>query len=412
MDKKRCMLILLLSLPVLFLSGCWGSREPDERSFVLATGLDKGEKNVVKVTFQEAIPKALGTGGEGETTNVISLEAASVFGALQLANAFTSREMTLIHNRAIIISEELAKEGLSKYLNPLLRSRDIRRNTFIMISRSEANKFLLENKPVLEKYTSEQIELILNSTKITGFSTNSMLGKINEDMKIPGRGTVIALVSINKEDKAKEPAQTRAEKALYEVGYLPGEIPRNGGNKIEFIGLAAFFGDKLVGLLNGSETRYYHLVRGELEKTIFTFPDPKEQEQYAIVIEIREGRNPEFKVDLSAEKPKIEVDLRLEGEIVSIESGINYEIGEDQNLLQMHIEDIINREIMKVVKKSQEEFKSDILGFDEHMRKNFWTWQDWEDYEWQKRYPEAEIIVKTSIDFRRPGLLARMEPIK
>lgn len=182
------MLVLLCCLPFLFIVGCWGSREPDELSYILAMGVDKGEHNVLQVTMQEAVPKSLG-GGEGETSAVVSVEASSISGALQLANTFTSREMTLIHNRAIIISEEIAKEGLKKYLAPLMRSRDIRRNTFVMVTRGKANKFLLENKPFLEKYTSEQMELILNSTtKSTGLSNNSMIGKINEDIKTPEIG--------------------------------------------------------------------------------------------------------------------------------------------------------------------------------------------------------------------------------
>lgn len=407
MDKRKFMFALLCCLPFLFITGCWGSREPDELNYILAMGLDKGEHNVLKVTMQEAIPQSLAGGGEGETSAVVSVEASSIYGALQLGNTFTSRELTLIHNRAIIISEELAKEGLKKYLAPLMRSRDIRRNTFVMITRGKADNLLRENKPFLEKYISEQMELILSSTKITGLSVNSMIGKINEDMKTPGRGTVMALADVTAGENKGEGAQNRREQTIEEVSYLPGEIPRKGGNKTEFIGLAAFSGDKLVGFLNGSESRYYHLVRGELNKAIFTYPDPEEPEKYAVVLDIREGRNPEYKADLSGEKARIEVDLHLEAEIVSIESGINYEMGEKQLELQKYLEDLISREVMKVIKKSQDEFASDILGFDETVRQDFWTWQDWENYDWSSRYPEAEITVKTNLDFRRPGLMGR-----
>ena len=411
MVKKSIVLILLTCLSMLFLSGCWGSKEPDEMGYILSMGMDKGEESILDVSFQVAIPKALGSGGEGEGTNVVSLEAASIFGAIQLGNAFTARELTLIHNRVIIISEELAKEGLKKYLNPLIRSREARRNTFILITSGTAKEFLNKNKPVLEKYPSRQFELLLASAQMAGFSINSTLGEITEDVKSPGREAVAALVGVNEGHKAEELARTNTEKALYEVSYLPGYVPQEGGNKIDVIGLAAFRGDKLVGYLNGSETRYYQMVTGRLKETIFTFPDPEKPDEYIIVIEIRKGRNPEFKVDLTGEKPRFEVKLILEGEIMSIQSGINYELSKDAEKLDTYLEKIIKQEVEKVIQKTQEDFRSDIFGFGEYTRQYFWTWQDWEDYHWLEKYPDAEIEVGVQLDIRRTGLMLRTEEI-
>ncbi|MDX9871299.1 MAG: Ger(x)C family spore germination protein [Clostridia bacterium] len=408
---KNLLLAIILSFSLIFFTGCWGSREPDELSFVLSMGLDKGREGIVQVSFQEAIPQDLGGEGDGEATTVIAIESASIFGALQLGNTFTTRELTLIHNRIIIISEELAKEGLEKYLNPLIRSREIRRNTFIAIARGSAYDFLKNNKPILEKYVSRQFELILKNIALDGFSVNSTLSEITQSIKSPGREAAIAILAVNKEEKDSTAQEERsnAEKALYEESYLAGEVPHQGGNKIDIIGLAAFRGDKLAGFLNGSETRYYHMVTGKLNSSIFTFADPEKPEEYMIVMKIKKGRNPAIKVDLSGEKPVIQTDLVLEGEIMSIQSGVNYELAEDAAELQTYLEETITREVTKVLKKTQEELQSDIVGFGDYTRQYFWTWQDWVDYNWPEKYPEAEIQVRTQLAVRRTGLMTRTE---
>lgn len=409
MARNR-LLAVLLSLSTLLCSGCWGSREPDELAFVLSMGLDKGEEGIINVSFQEAIPQPLGGEGDGEATTVVSVEAASIFGVLQLGNAFTARELTLIHNRVIVISEELAQEGLEKHLNPLLRSREIRRNTFIVISRGAAVDFLKNNKPILEKYVSRQFELILRNISQAGFSTDSTLSEIEQSIKSPGREAAVAIVAVNTGEKGipTEAARSNPEKALYEDSYIAGHVPHEGGNKIDIIGLGVFRGDKLAGFLNGSEARYYHMVTGQLNGSVFTFPDPEQPEEFMIVLEIKKGRSPGINVDLSGEKPLIKVDLVLEAEIMSIQSGFNYEAGHHAEHLQVYLEEIITREVTMLLEKTQE-LQSDIVGFGEHTRQYFWTWQEWVDYNWPQKYLEAEFQVTTSLSVRRTGLMLRTE---
>jgi spore germination protein KC len=153
------------------------------------------------------------------------------------------------------------------------------------------------------------------------------------------------------------------------------------------------------------------MLTGEIRETIFTYPDLEKPEEYIIVIEIRKGRSPEFKVNLTGEKPQFEVKLVLEGEIMSIQSGINYELDEAADKLDTYLEQTIRREVIKVIEKTQKEFKSDIIGFGEYTRPYFWTWQDWEDYHWLERYPDAEIEVKVQLDIRRTGLMIKTEEI-
>ncbi len=72
----------------------------------------------------------------------MEVEAASLFGAEQLLNTFVSKHITLIHNTTVVVSEEIAREGLAKYINPLVRSREIRRTNYLLVVKGKANDFI------------------------------------------------------------------------------------------------------------------------------------------------------------------------------------------------------------------------------------------------------------------------------
>ena len=71
--KIKGVLLLCLMIPLLLLiQGCWGSQETDETGYILLMGFDKGEKDILKVTYQMAIPHPV-EGGEAEKQQKLSV---------------------------------------------------------------------------------------------------------------------------------------------------------------------------------------------------------------------------------------------------------------------------------------------------------------------------------------------------
>ncbi|MDD2402106.1 MAG: Ger(x)C family spore germination protein [Clostridia bacterium] len=273
--KCRFGLLVLLLITIIFTQGCWGSQETDELGYVILIGIDKGEKNIVKVSFQIAVPQPVEGGEQKKATEVVTVEAASIFGAKELASSFISKNLTFVHNKAVIVSEDIAKEGLSKYINPLVRCRELRRTNYLTVVRGEASEFLEHNKELIfEKYTSRYIDLLMNASKFTGFVPESNIHKFYQGLKSPGLQPITALMAVkNKEDDKITKGQDigNEKKAEEEMAYLPGDIPRKGGAKIEIIGQVVFRDDKLVGFLNGKETRYYQMLTGDFQKEYLLF---------------------------------------------------------------------------------------------------------------------------------------------
>lgn len=408
------------------LQGCWGAQEADELGYILVMGIDKGEKNIIKVSFQLAVPQPVEGGKAEKATDVITVEAPSLFGAEELANAFVSKHLTMIHNTAVIVSEEIAREGLSKYINPLVRSRELRRTNYLMVTQGKAADFIKQNKNLIfEKYPSRQFDIFMATAYLTGFIPPADIHGFYKGLKSPGRQPITALVGVQKneekkstEDKKAKDGKNRTTREKIEGGmaYLPGEIPREGGNKIEIIGQAVFKEDRLVGYLNGKETRYYQMLTGDFRRGVFTFPDPQEPEKKIIVVEIKKGRNPDIKVKINKDertgegKGQIKVTLFLEGEILSIQSGRNYEQGKLEKELEKELGDFISQEVTELIHKTQVEYASDIFGFGEYTRAHFWTWQDWFAYSWLDEYSQCQISVQTVFNIRRTGMMKKTAP--
>ena len=145
-----------------------------------------------------------------------------------------------------------------------------------MVVKGKAGDFIEKNKGLIfEKYPSRQIDIFMTSSDVTGFIYKSDIHSFYQGLKLPGQQAVTALVGVQKEKEDEDPKleqkkpRSYEEKVKEEVAYLPGEIPRKGGNKIELIGLAVFKDDKLVGFLNGEETRYFQMLTGDFKKSIF-----------------------------------------------------------------------------------------------------------------------------------------------
>ena len=79
-------------------------------------GVDVGEKNTLKVSFQIAIPsKTASSKGSSESstsdsqdTVIESVECPSVEYAMSLANGYISKRINLSHCKVLVISEQIA----------------------------------------------------------------------------------------------------------------------------------------------------------------------------------------------------------------------------------------------------------------------------------------------------------------
>ncbi|ACV63710.1 germination protein, Ger(x)C family [Desulfofarcimen acetoxidans DSM 771] len=407
----RLALIALAIIILLLQSGCWGSQETDEVAFVLSMGFDKGERDNLIVTFNIANPRAMtssapggGAGGSGSITLVGSVEATAPVSALDLMNSATTRRLSLLHTKAYIFSEELARDGLAKWLTPLNRLPEFRETASVYIVRGKAKDFLKNNQPLLEISPSKQFELIAQISNFNSFFMPTQFYKFYEKTKIIGTESTLPIIGIHEGGlSSTKPGPTKG--GNYEVGpYLAGEVPIEGKNITQFIGTAMFKRDKMIGTLNGTETRSFLLLLGQFNKATINLPDPIAGPEYFIGLKIKQGRSPEYHSKITTEgRVIIDINLFVEADIAAISSGINYENHNKTGILEKSLNQIIEKKANDLIEKCQEN-DTDILGFGNHIKKHFLTRREWEDFNWPERFKDVEVNIKAHTSIRRTGL--------
>ena len=118
MNKFSISILAFIVLLVIFANGfsaAYTSRKIDNIAYILALGIDVGEKAKLKISAQftktSAIsPQSSGSSDEKSNLILVSGESNSVFGALNLINSYIGKEVNLSHCGLFIFSEEFAKQ--------------------------------------------------------------------------------------------------------------------------------------------------------------------------------------------------------------------------------------------------------------------------------------------------------------
>lgn len=424
MLKKVSLIILLFLFLSILLSGCYDAMEIDDEAYALVVGIDKGVNNKVMLTIlypayrssagsEEGSKNGMG-GQKGANTlsgsNIDTIEASTILEGIDMYGMAITHRVSLMHTKMILFSEDFAKEGIGNYLAPITRFRETRRTMHVAVVKGKAKDFIKENMTNIGESLVKAIELITTQSKNTAFFPEARFNEFYRCILSPYESAIAIYGGVNDFGKLPDSTLNNSSPLLIDNGYLPGEIPREGGSKREFAGTAVFNGDKMVGKLDSVETRYYLLMMGKYRRGVMTIND-KEKPGSAIAIDIRMGRSPQVSSRFENGKPVIDVKLKIEGDIQSIQSRIFYEKLTMLSDLNNQIKVNLQNGIQKLIEKTQKEFKTDIFGFGHKVVDHFSTIQEWQKYNWLSHYPEAEVNVDIEVNVRRTGLMIYSAPI-
>ncbi|WP_442596525.1 Ger(x)C family spore germination protein [Neobacillus sp. D3-1R] len=403
--KKLFFILLNISLLSLALTGCWDRKEVEQMSYVVAIGLDLPKdidlekEQAIDVTFQFSNPKGTASqtqGGEKpgqEEQDFITITAPDFITAKNTANAFVTRQVTFNHTVVMIASEELAKTDMFfHFITSAFKEREIRRETNLLITHGKASDFIEKNKPEMGIQPHKYYQFIIQRSIETGMVPNSTLNRF-ANITDGDADLFLAIYGSVKDVKQKGPFGE-------EDRYKAGEVPKKGGNPAQLIGSAVFKEGRMIGTLNGEETRRSLLLdnTSQIKDMFAVYPDPL-KEKFKISVRIRKKLETDVKLKLRNGPPKIDVFVPLEIELISVPSNIDY--GADikkQEILKKSIEELKEKEFKELIHKVQEEFKAEPFYWSLEIRPLFSSTKEYEKWDWMnKRFPDADINVKVDV---------------
>ncbi len=403
MNKK---LIKYIALSIIFIVLVFSFHEYqsvyniDHLAYVVALGLDVGENNKIKLSFQLSIPGGESGGGTGssqsDSTVVNSIECSTIDSGINLLNTYISKEVNLSHCKVIVFSEQFAYQGLGDSIYTLMNHVQVRPDCNIIISRCNADYFLNTSKPLLEKLSARYYEVAPSSSDYSGYTEDITLSEFFSDLNdsfsqcygILGGVNTDSTHSENSDiNPIAEDANTKADDTL--ITSKPN---------IENMGLAVFHNDKLVGELTGFETVCHQIITNKLNVCNINVYSPFEEGKI-ISLRVSLADKTKNKVELTGNGPYISTKISLEARVLSISENSNYLNADNVKELEKYVTSYMKNQISSYLYKISKEYNSDIDGFGKYATQYFLTWDDWKNYNWLENFNNSffNVEVETSI---------------
>ncbi len=181
LNKIINILFIIIIISTFLLSGYHTKQDINDFAYVVAIGVDKGDTDDLKISFQLAIPSQNSSeeGSSSDSDTVIdTIESPSIESGLSLANGYISKKLNLSHCKVVVISEKIASLGISDIIYTLINNVELRPDCNVVISRSDAGEFLNKSKSEIENITAKYYEIVATSSKYTGFTSDVKISDV------------------------------------------------------------------------------------------------------------------------------------------------------------------------------------------------------------------------------------------
>lgn len=401
MNKKSLFICIILIISLL-LSGCWNSRELNTIGISLVVGLDLEKNNDILLTVEIIKPTpSAGNSKEQESRAVeyVQGRGKSIIEAFRDITLKFDRRIFASHTKVFIFGEEFAKKGMLKYMDFLQRDHELRETAYILVAKDSKAYEVMGIKSGIEDIPANYV---LQLIKNENFNSKAVDLNISEFLKYYYEEGLQPVVGIIEKKKKMPIIKENTSKKEYELS-------------IE--GAAVFKKEKLIGYLNGLETRGFNFLNGEVKGGLIQFLTPNVQEnKNSILTSINDNKKSRVVVEVIRSKTKKDIDI-INGKIVLkvnvvLKGMLSEVIGDLDVSKEEVIKEVertcsleIKREMEEVMRKVQSEYKIDIFSFAPIFhRKHPEKWQEIGD-NWDDFFSEAKLDIEVDTDILRTGLI-------
>ena len=430
----KIIISLLLIIIVLWgFSDSYSSHNIDNIVNVVAIGIDEIDdySNDLKVSFQFInVESQSESSSSSENSSVVtSIKSNSLNKAIHLMNSYIGKELNFSHCKVIVFSEAFAQKGISTEIYTLVNNEEFRPSTNIIISTSDANSYLKNSNPNIEKLVTNYYDTLELTSNFTGYSDNMNLGKFFNNLFTSSKANTAILgrtfkktssdtegsnnssettQSItgerNKSDSNTDSKSTNGKETGQNSG---GNSSQNdsGGAYLEIsgqrgtqnVGIAVFKEDKYVGQLSELETICHLLVTNNVDSFVLSI-NKEDYPDKLLDLNVSPIRKSSVKVSTNGEHPCISVSVYCEAKILTVGNNYDYLNNETLENLSSYAQKYLKDNIENYLYKTSKELDCDIADFSQQALSNFLTISDWDNYNWPSTYSNVNFDVKVSLD--------------
>lgn len=390
-------LVLVLAL----LSGCWSRREIEELAIASGMAIDiieTPENKKFRVSVQIARARQLGSGRQGgggsgarDPAWLVSGYGETVYEAARNITVRSPRAMVLYHSRVVVLGERAAREGVQEILDFLLRHRETRLRTWVVVSPGQARDILKTNPEIEQILADELNSIVMNITNSSSKAYAVNLRDFAVALVTPGMDSVAPKVGIIRimENQGADPS------------VLKGEPQKS----IQVQGLGVFRRGRLAGWLDDDETKGFLYITGKARSGIIPVKTGGQAGQKISFLMTR--TKSEIKPRVENGQVRFSVKIEAEGDLVENERITDITEPELLDQVNRAVAGEISRLARRSLDKAQRRLGSDIFGFGEKLHKaDPGYWRQVEE-NWHDIYPTVDVNIQVKADIRRTGLISK-----
>jgi spore germination protein KC len=301
--------------------------------------------------------------------------------------------MYFAHLQMLLISEEVAKDGIDVVLEFLTRDHEVRKDFYIAVTKNTSAESILQNVTAIEKIPANKMHSSLETSEAVWAPTVAVrLDELVNFLTSDGINSVLTGITyIGKNEKRQTLDNV---KKIKPYGIL------------KYTNIAVFKEDKLVGWLDETESKGYNYIRGNVKNTVGPVPcSEKESETEELIVEIIRTKT-DVKGKVRNGKPEIDVHLRAEANVA--EAGCEIDLTSPETIKM--VERTTNKRskmILESVVQKAKKLKTDIFGFGEEIhRVDPKAWKKLKK-NWDEEFSNMPVNIRTEYTIRRSGTINR-----
>lgn len=379
MVKRLLGSLLVITVLSAFSTGCWDYREINQMSIVSGAAVDKTPDGKYKLSIEIIDLKS---GGKEAPVHSKKLECygESLFDAIRNSIKISSQMLYWGHTEIIIISKDVAKEGILPIIDFFSRDAEPRLSIDILVSNEDTAEKILDSQSI--------------STEIRTYEINKML----DDQKKLSKSPKVEIYQF---------INALGDEGISAVLPVIGLTQNSGETTSQLTGTAVFKQDKLQYMFNGDDTKYYLFVMDKIKGGL-------------LVVNIAPGKNnsDNFTLDIDSNKTYVkpvyskgklsfEINIKTKTTLGEIDDNkIKFSSQSEVENLEKQAQDMLEKNVERVIRAVQSGYDIDIFGFGLKVKQDMpGLWKkikpDWEDL-----FKNVQVKAIADVRIKHAGLLS------
>ena len=371
MIKRLFCALLMLNVLGIFCTGCWNYREINNMSIVSGAAIDKTSDGKYKLSIEIIDLK---TGGVEAKVHSKKLECygASIVDAVRNAISFNANKLYWGHTEILIISKDVAKEGIVQILDVFSRDPEFRLTIDILVSKENTAEEILDSQRI--------------TTEVRSYELNKMLDLEKELEKSP-------------KVEIYEFINSLGESGISPVMPVVGLTENSGQETSQLLGTAVFNKDKLEYMFDQEDTKYFLFVMNKIKGGLFVVNDSD------ITLKIIRNKT-KLKPVYTNGKLHFEINIKTKVSISEIDF-TKFQNVKDIDKIQIEAQKTLKSRVKNVIKAVQNEYGIDIFGFGRSVRQDIPELWKKINPDWDTIFKNVPVNVNVDVKISNSGLLSK-----